>query len=230
MATHLLTGAGSGIGAALARLLAERGDDLVLIARSAARAADLAQAHPKAAVVIADLASDALERTLENIDPPDRLDSLVHLAGVVELASVADLTAEGLTGTLAVNLVAPAVLTRWALPSLRAGRGTIVFVNSTAALTVNASWASYAASKAGLKSLADAVRAEEASHGVRVTSVFPSRTATPMQQEVRRQEGAPYVAGELLAPDSVARVILQSIDLGDDATMPDVVLRPTGRA
>ena len=90
------------------------------------------------------------------------------------------------------DLVAPyrAELTRLLLPRLRAERGAVVFVNSGAGLRANPGWASYAASKFALRALADALREEEAPHGVRVCTVYPGRTATPMQQSVRAQEGA----------------------------------------
>ena len=86
----------------------------------------------------------------------------------------------------------PRVLTRRCLPALRATRGTVVFANSAAGLNASASWGAYAASKYGLRALADAVRAEEVETGVRVTSVFLSRTATPMQEKVHEQEGRTY--------------------------------------
>ena len=81
------------------------------------------------------------------------------------------------------------MLTRVCLPALRAARGTVVFVNSGAGLVAHPQWSAYAASKHGLRALADALRAEEQEHGVRVTTVFPGRTATPMQQRVHEQEG-----------------------------------------
>ena len=109
-----------------------------------------------------------------------------------ELAPIADLPLADLTGQLTVNLVAPAELTRAVLPALRSARGTVVFVNSGPGLAANPQWGAYAASKFGLRAIADALRAEEAPAGVRVTSVFLGRTATPMQQKVHEQEGRDY--------------------------------------
>lgn len=220
---HLLTGAGSGIGAELARRLHERGDELVLLARSPERAADLRAAYDGATVLVADL---AWPESVESLVLPDGLDSVVHAAGVVELGAVAELSIEDWASQLRVNLVAPAALTRVALPALRARRGTVVLVNSSAGLTAHAGWSAYAASKHGLRALADSLRAEEAGHGVRVCTVFPGRTATPMQERVHQQEGKEYDAARWIRPETVADTILHVLDLPRDATIPEVVVRP----
>jgi short-subunit dehydrogenase len=224
MATHLITGAGSGIGAAVAESLHARGDDLVLLARNDERAARLADAFPGSRTIVADLADPgALDRVS---DIPERLDSLLHIAGVVELAPVSELRTADLRETLDVNLVAPALLTRACLPALRAAQGIVVFVNSAAGLSAGASWAAYAASKFGLRALADSLRAEEMESGVRVTTVFPSRTATPMQEKVHEQEGRTYDSSRWINAETVAGTILHVLDLPRDATIPEVTVRP----
>ncbi|HWL59345.1 MAG TPA: SDR family oxidoreductase [Microbacteriaceae bacterium] len=229
MATHLLTGAGSGIGAVLAARLHARGDQLILLARSTERARELAAQYPGAATLVADLAEPAqLATALANQPLPDRLDSLLHVAGVVELGPVAQLSAESWQTQLAVNLLAPAELTRLLLPALRAARGQVLFVNSGAGLRASADWSAYAASKHGLKALADSLRAEEAAHGVRVASIFPGRTATPMQARVHAQEGRPYDPAAWIDPDSVVTSLLTMLDLPRDAQIPELSIRPAG--
>ncbi|MDP3967536.1 MAG: SDR family oxidoreductase [Nocardioides sp.] len=227
-ATHLVTGAGSGIGAAVARLLDARGDHLLLVARNEARAAVLAEAFPRAEVLVADLAdADGLAAAL--VDRlPDRLDSVVHSAGVVELGPVAEQDVSTWRHTLEVNLVAPAELTRLALPALRAARGHVVLVNSGAGHVAAPDWASYAASKHGLRALADSLRAEEQEHGVRVISVHPGRTATPMQQKVHAQEGKEYDPSAWTSPEAVATTVLHALDLPRDAALTEVRIRPGG--
>ncbi|GAA3043860.1 hypothetical protein GCM10020000_24110 [Streptomyces olivoverticillatus] len=162
MATHLITGAGSGIGEAVARRLLERGDELYLLARDAGRAKELAERFPGARTLVADLANpDRLSWALSHQSLPERIDSLLHIAGVADLGPVGELTTKTWNRTLAVNLVAPAELTRLVLPQLRVSKGQVVFVNSGSGLNANADWAAYAASKHGLKALADSLRAEE---------------------------------------------------------------------
>ncbi|MFE4370617.1 SDR family oxidoreductase [Streptomyces sp. NPDC056835] len=227
MATHLITGAGSGIGAAVARRLHERGDDLILFARDAGRAKDLGSAFPGARTLVGDLANpDRLSWALAQQSPPDRLDSLLHIAGVVDLGPVGDLTPKTWHHQLNVNLVAPAELTRLLLPQLRVSHGQVIFVNSGAGLSAHAEWGAYAASKHGLKALADALREEERASGLRVTSVYPGRTASPMQAKVHQQEGKEYDPGRWIDPGSVATTILAALDLPRDARIDDVTVRP----
>jgi NAD(P)-dependent dehydrogenase (short-subunit alcohol dehydrogenase family) len=163
---------------------------------------------------------------IDGLALPDSLDSAVHAAGVVELGRVEELSASAWQEQLAVNLVAPALLTRAALPQLRAARGTVVLVNSGSGLRANPAWSAYSASKFGLRALADALREEEAGTGVRVTSVFPGRTATAMQEKVHAQEGKEYDEGRWIHPETVAEVILGVIDLPRDATVPEISIRP----
>jgi short-subunit dehydrogenase len=209
--THLVTGAGSGIGHEVAQRLEQRGDEVLRLTRDIV---DLADAR-----ALTQWVHDLAART-------PRLDSLLHIAGTVELGVVAELDLAVWQRQLAVNLTAPAVLTAALLPALRAAHGTVVFVNSGAGLVANADWSAYAASKFGLRALADSLRAEEAERGVRVTTVFPSRTATPMQEKVHEQEGKTYDASRWIRPETVADAILHVLDLTPDATIPELVVRP----
>ena len=227
MARHVISGAGSGIGAVLADRLHDRGDELWLLARSDERAAELGARHPGARTLVADLADPrGLERALVAADLPARVDSLLHVAGVVDLEPVAEVDLCRWQQQLDVNLTAPMLLTRALLPALRAARGTVVFVNSGSGLSANPTWAGYAASKFGLRALADALRGEELGNRVRVTTVYPGRTATPMQAKVHAQEGKEYDAARWSDAGTVASSILHVLDLPADSTIPDVTVRP----
>ena len=216
---HLLTGSGSGIGRVVTERLLARGDEVWAVVRRPGRA------PAGCAELIADLA-DA--EAIAALDLPDSLDGVVHAAGVVELGRVDELGAAAWHDQLTVNVVAPALLTRAALPALRAARGTVVFVNSGSGLRANPGWSAYAASKFGLRALADALREEESGNGVRVTSVFPGRTATAMQEKVHAQEGKEYDEGRWIRPETVADAILTAVDLPRDATIPEISIRPGG--
>lgn len=235
MATHLITGAGSGIGEAVALRLLERGDELWLLARDAGRARQLAARFEGVGGTVRTLVGDLAEPerlswALGHQTLPEELDSLLHVAGVVELGTVAELTPKVWQATLAANLVAPAELTRLLLPQLRQSRGHLLFVNSGAGLRANPQWSAYAASKHGLKALADALRGEEEQYGIRVTSVYPGRTATPMQAKVHQQEGKEYDAERFVSAESVAETVLTALDMPRGTEISDLSIRPGGRA
>ena len=230
MSTHLITGAGSGIGLATARRLVDRGDDLVLLARSAERAEELLGQFPGSSALVADLAHPAgIACALAGQALPASLDSLLHIAGVVELGPVGELSVDAWRRTMDVNVVAPAELTRLLLPALRAARGHVVLVNSGSGWHAGPGWSSYAASKHALRALGESLRAEERDHGVRVSSIYPGRVATPMQEKVHRFEGKEYDPSDWIGPESVATAILTALDLPRDAEITDLSVRPAPR-
>ena len=253
MGTYLITGATGGIGAAVAGLLAERGHELILTGRSRERLETLRNSmasgrHGRtqilvrerngepggvrtttpgtaARVIPLDLSEPRrLEAALAAAGLPDRLDGVVHSAGVVDLGAVADQDADHWIDQLMVNLVSAAELTRILLPALRAAGGHVVFVNSTAGLRASPMWSAYAASKFGLRALADSLRAEEPS--LRVTSLFPGRTATEMQRKVHAQEGRHYDPARFVDPATVARALVAALETPADAVVSDITVRP----
>ena len=152
----------------------------------------------------------------------------MHAAGVVDLGPVADLDLDDWQRQLAVNLIAAAAADP-GRPARAARRARDRGASSTPAPAWPPSpqWSAYAASKFGLRALADALRAEEAEHGVRVTSVFPGRTATPMQEKVHEQEGKEYdAAAWSRARDRRRRRSCTCSTCPRDSVIPDVMLRP----
>jgi NADP-dependent 3-hydroxy acid dehydrogenase YdfG len=91
-----------------------------------------------------------------------------------------------------------------------------------------AGWVAYAASKHALRAVADGLRDEVHARGVRVISVFPGRTATPMQEEVQRYEGNDYDPERFLQPDDVAAAVLNALALPRTAEITDLHVRPMG--
>lgn len=180
-------------------------------------------------VLLVDLAnSDSFQAAIDAQLGPgglSGLDGLIHVAGVSERSVVGEAPASLWRHQFEVNVVAPAELTRLALPELRAAGGTIVFVNSIVALRQGGvGGASYAASKAALRALADGVRVEEP--GIRVVSLFPGRVATQMQEALRRYEQQPYRSDEYLGPAAVAAVIEQVLCAPLGVELSEVSLVP----
>ena len=156
----------------------------------------------------------------------DRMDVLVHSAGVADIGALADTSVAVWRSTFDLNVIAVAELTRLLLPALRAASGRVVLVNSGQGQRASAHWGVYAASKFALRAYADVLRAEEAGHGLRVTSVFPGRTNTDMQREVRAAEGGEYEPDLYLRARSVANAIRFVVQAPADAQVPELVVRP----
>ncbi|MCB0893368.1 MAG: SDR family oxidoreductase, partial [Propionibacteriaceae bacterium] len=166
MKTALITGASRGIGRAIAEALAPD-HHLLIGGRDSAAVDAVVAALPSAEPFVCELTDDTAVETA--VAGMESLDVLVHSAGGSPLGAVADVGPEVWRDVLAVNLVAPANLTRLLLPALRRASGHVVFINSGAGLTARAGWSAYAASKFGLRALADSLRAEE-NGVVKVTS------------------------------------------------------------
>ena len=219
MATYVVTGATRGIGREVVRLLAD--ETLVLVGRDAGALAALVDELPDARFVVADLTELA---TLAGLAWPGRVDGLVHSAGVAARGAVATTGPQPYAEMFSLNVVAVAELTRVLLPALREAGGTVVLLNSAQGLRVLGPSAAYAASKHALRAYGDALRQEEPD--LRVTSVYPGRVATEMQQALRAQEEGPYEPERYVAAGTVARVVVDALRLPDDAVMTDVTLMP----
>jgi NADP-dependent 3-hydroxy acid dehydrogenase YdfG len=216
----LVTGASRGIGRAIAEELG-RTHHVLIGGRSAEAVAAVVAALPSAEAFVADLATASVPPL------PDRLDVLVHSAGVEDGGRVADTDRAAWERVFAVNLFAVADLTRAALPALRAARGIVVTINSGSGLTSAPGGGVYAASKFALRAFADALREEERAAGVRVSSVHPGRTDSDMQRDKVAREGLPYDTRFVLDPASVAAVVRTVVDLPPGGTVESLSIRPT---
>ncbi|WP_434452043.1 SDR family oxidoreductase [Lentzea sp. E54] len=218
----LVTGASSGIGSAIARSLAPT-HDVLLGGRDETSLALLAAELPGAQPWPFDLTNVASA----DLTPLRRLDVLVHSAGIALLGPLAEASSEDWRRTFDVNVFAVAELTNLVLPQLRAASGHVVLINSGAGLNVNPGWGVYAASKFALRAYADGLRGDEPS--LRVTSVYPGRTATPMQEDVRRQEGGDYDPSKYIDPASVGRAVASAVLATPDAHITEINVRSRPR-
>jgi NADP-dependent 3-hydroxy acid dehydrogenase YdfG len=222
----LITGASRGIGKAVAEALADT-HDLLLGGRDEEALSSLAAELPSARPLVAELTDPAAVAAATA--GLDRLDVLVHSAGISRLGALTDVTAADWRDSYEINVIAVVELTRLLLPQLRAAAGHVVLINSGSGIKANPKWGPYAASKFALRAYADVLRAEEERNGLRVTSVHPGRTATDMQKEVREFEGAEYAPENYMRPESVANIIRSAIDTPRDAHVHEIVIRQPAR-
>lgn len=229
----LITGAGSGIGRAIAVAIAKHGGEVILLGRNVSnleetqrRISSLAGASR---YYVCDLSSQdqILHTTQTCLAQHGAIDVLVHSAGVIASDPRTAPYTDNFDLQYSVNVRAPYVLTRAMLPSLKQRQGQVVFINSSVCLqAAKASIATYTASKMALKAVADSLRAEVNDAGIRVMTVFPGSTASPMQAMLHQTEGKEYCPEKLLQPDDVAQMVLAALLTARSAEVTDIVLRP----
>lgn len=221
--TALVTGATSGIGREIVALLAPD-HRVVAVGRDEQALAELAQLPGTVEPVRAELTD--LERLGELVQGLERLDVLVHAAAVGHRLSVESARPQDWREQLELNVMVPAELTRAALPALRAAQGTVVLLNSGAGFTASGGNAVYAASKFALRALADSLRQEVESDGIRVASVHPGPTDTPMLRGIHDSIGREHRPQELIRPESVAAAVRGVVDASPDVQLTTVSVRP----
>lgn len=222
----LITGASSGIGQAIALALAAEGAEIHAVARRWPASSDPLQKHWHLHETDLSVESQvfALVQTLCNDE--QAVDILIHSAGAYAVGDVAQMPVETLDWLYQVNVRAPFLLTQKLLPALLSSQGQVVFINSSAGISSNSGLAGYSSTKFALKSIADSLRAEVNSQGVRVMSVYPGKTASSMQQTAHQLAGKPYDPANLMQPADVAQMVLAALALPATAEMTDLHIRP----
>lgn len=212
----LVTGASSGLGAAVAGLFAERGATVFGIARDTTRMAEVFAGIPGGAYASVDITDPAACRDAVAgcITRFGRLDVLVNAAGFHQMRHTADVTDADWAYDLAVNLNGPFYLCRAALPQLLETGGNIVNVASVAGLEGEVYSAGYCAAKHALVGLTRALAVEYTREKVRVNAVCPGGMLTPQVTDFTAPENPDYklimrIAAPrgLMAPADVAAVI-----------------------
>jgi short-subunit dehydrogenase len=184
MPTALVTGASSGIGLAFARALAAKGHDIVAVARDKARLEALAAELPTAVEVLAADLCDAsqLRAVEERLADGAPVELLVNNAGFGANSAFVEHDPDAMEAEIRLNVLALTRLARAVLPRmLAAGAGGIVNVSSTAGFQPGPGFAVYAATKAYVTNLSEALHEEARGRGVRVLALCPGFTRTEFQ-------------------------------------------------
>jgi NAD(P)-dependent dehydrogenase (short-subunit alcohol dehydrogenase family) len=222
----LVAGASGGIGRAIAFDLLGAGAEVLMLGRSMTR---LVQPPPPENVrerchfVVVDLTDHgAIEHIAAEISRRGRLDVLVLSSGIYERSCETAVFAR----QIATNLLGPYALIQQLLPLLIEAQGQLVFVNSTQGLKAAAGVGQFAATQHAMKAVADSLRDEVNTSGVRVMSIFLGRTATERQRAIFAVEGRPYPPERLIQPAEVAELVLFLLRLPRTSEVTDIVLRP----
>ena len=188
--TMMVTGASRGIGAAAARVFAEAGANVCLLARSREEIADIAGEIGKSALAIPCDVSRYWEMEAAvraSIDTFGRLDILINNAGVIDpIANLSEADPDAWGQLIDINVKGVFHGMRAALPSMiTQGAGTILTISSGAAHNALEGWSAYCTSKAGAAMLSRAAHVEAAGHGIRAMGLSPGTVATQMQREIK---------------------------------------------
>jgi NAD(P)-dependent dehydrogenase (short-subunit alcohol dehydrogenase family) len=185
----LVTGASSGMGAEIARLLAKSGASIAAVGRDRARLdASVARIEAEGAQGLglqADLTQDGeADRVVsETVERFGNLDILVNAAGIFRPAPATE-ALSGFDEEWQINVRAPFILTAAALPNLRARRGAVLFISSVVAERAFPNGAGYCTTKGAVENLVRALAVEEAPNGVRVNAIAPGEIHTALNQEL----------------------------------------------
>lgn len=228
----LVTGAGRGIGRAIALALAAEGAAVALVARSRADLASVAgeiRERPGGRVlaVPADVTQDAAVETLVEhvVAELGRLDVLVTAAGTAAFAPVAESKPGDWDAMLALNLRAVMVCCRAVLPAMMRQRsGTILNVASIAAKRALPGSAAYTATKMAVVGFSRVLAEELRPHGVRVGVLVPGAVDTPLWDTL----GASPPRDKMLRPEDVARAAVLMVALPPHASLEELTLLPAG--
>ena len=231
----VVTGASSGIGKAIALNLAAHGANLCLVGRKLETLEVVAERARETSSKVRNYKADiTLDEDIDKLR--DKLqqdfgyiDILIHSAGAISLGTVEDAKVEDFDWQFRTNARAPYLLTQVLLPMIKPRKGQIVFINSSAGLRASGNLGQYAATKFALKAIADSLREEVNGEGVRVLSVYPGRTATPMQSAVHKLEGREYHPELLMQSADAAAVVVNALSLPGSAEVTEIFVRPMSK-
>ncbi|MFI0511140.1 SDR family NAD(P)-dependent oxidoreductase [Streptomyces sp. WSLK1-5] len=217
--TVLLTGASSGIGAALAKALAARGSHLVVVARRAERLESMADelrrtTDARIEAIPADLSHPTAAHELHQAvaDRGIHVTSLINNAGFGSFAMFPGTDPEQLTAEIAVHAMAPVQLTAAFLPQmLNAGNGFVINLASVTAYLPSPRMAVYSATKAFVLSFTESLWTELQGTGLTVFAVAPGATATDFTTEMGPEAGV-LTAGKLRTPEEVVTTTLRHLE------------------
>jgi 3-oxoacyl-[acyl-carrier protein] reductase len=221
----LVTGAGRGIGKAIAVSLAKSGCRLILAARTREQLDDVAKTIGNEAVVIpTDLTrDDELDRLVEQSSKTwGSVDILINNAGWGKRAPVIRANVEDWDQTLRLNLRAPMILAQKLLPAMVAkGEGAVINIGSVSGKTGEANGAAYSASKFGLIGFTQSLYEEVREHGIKVSVILPGFVDTPLIPPNRQLDRS-----KMIQADDVAQAVHYVLNSSATCCPVEIAVRP----
>ena len=223
----LVTGAGRGIGKAVALSLAQSGCRAILAARSRDQ---LEEVHREirtrggeALVVAADLTRDEdIQRLIDTVQPWGAVDILINNAGWGKRAPVVKGNIDDWDRTFRVNLRAPMILAKQFLPDMIAkGDGAVINIGSVSGKTGEANGAAYAASKFGLIGFTQSLYEEVREHGIKVSVILPGFVDTPLIPPNRQLDRS-----KMIQADDIAQAVLYVLTSPATCCPVEITVRP----
>ncbi len=229
----LVTGGGSGVGAATAKLFASEGAKVAIAGRDVNKLKAVAAETPDIFVVGADVTDpNAVEDLVKQVTAHfGKIDILVNNAGVnIKPRKFRELTLENWRKLVATNLDGAFFCMKAVLPQMLERKdGVIVNINSVSGKRAYPlAGAGYAAGKFGLHAAAGCLAAEEIDSGIRVSSIYPGEIDTPILDE----RPTPVTAEQrekILKPEDVARAVLFVATLPPHVSVPELIIKPTSQ-
>ncbi|RDI53703.1 3-ketoacyl-ACP reductase [Flavobacterium glaciei] len=213
----LITGAGKGIGKAIALALAKEGVNVILVARTQEEidsvAAKVRSLRVKALAIAADVAdinsvNAAVAKALAEFGT---IDILINNAGIAAFGKFLELEPTDWERIIQVNLMGTYYVTRAVLPNMiERQTGDIINISSTAGLSGNALTSAYSASKFAVLGLTESLMQEVRKHNIRVTALTPSTVATDMAKELKLTDGNPET---VMQAEDMAELIIAQLKL-----------------
>jgi NADP-dependent 3-hydroxy acid dehydrogenase YdfG len=237
----LITGASAGIGAAVARALADAGASIALVARRPERleaiTAQLQDRGTPALALTVDVTREAeIAAAMEAVDARfGRLDILVNNAGVMFLAPIAEADPAEWRQMMELNLWGLMVATQRALPVMKRGAGGhVVNIASVAGRVANPGASGYAATKFGVVAFSESLRREVYRDNIRVTVVEPGLVATELGARITHPPSRASVQQRLtestpLQPEDVAAAVVYAVTQPPHVNVNEILLRPTSQ-
>lgn len=229
----LITGGGSGVGQAAARLFAQLGARVAITGRDEGKLLATAEGSPGIFAKVADVTDPPSVTALVKAvtDTLGRIDILVNNAGTnIKARRMRELTVENWNKLVRTNLDGAFLCIREVLPQMIARKdGVIINVNSVSGKRAYPlAGAGYAAGKFGLHALAGCLASEEMESGIRVSSIYPGEIDTPILEERPTPVTAEQRA-RILKPEDVAAAILWVAGLPPHVSVPELVIKPTAQ-